>query len=1150
MIRIVQLNLAFFGHFTNKQFNFGKRTAATPDFHIVYGANEAGKTTFMESYLRLLYGFEARNEPYAFRHGRANLHVSGCLQLDDEVREFHRKSTSRNSLLDELGNVLPEASLQAHLGGLAVADYRKLLCIDDESIERGGEEIVNSRGDIGTLLFSAAAGISDLWQVLESVRSQAEAIHKSRATKSRLALLRKEYKEIGKKISEVDIPAGKLSQLTKALKKAESLEAKALNEQHVLMNDARQLERILNALPMLERLDISKQAVANLAHYPEHLNITSQQIIELQKDQHQAKAELQRLQARQLMLTKELEQLPPESAYAGLQPVIDGLGELHSRYQHAELELDIKMDELTALTGRMTSLVRARLHYESEFEALIVDAAVINSLKDLLLSRNDTSKRVTVEGQGIVQLEARIKTEEKALDELKKSFPEGEGLDEIMVQYNAQALLAEYKAATQALREADLKVEDALDKLSIKGQRFTHLPECSLMVEEAEAQLERWQSLGTGLKTDRALQQNERQELNTLSLESQQLESVDGLASDEDTQAMKAVREDAWIQHKASLSLATAETFEPTMYKFDQVMDGRLENASDLARLRDLQRQIPRSQEKCNSLTESIRLAEEEQRGIEDSLASVMRQVGIDAIVPPKAVLNWVRSYEDARSCVRSAQRLLDNHQSVLEKAQKLKDALSVYVKREQATLEELLAAASTIQEVFKAYDNNLKTSQKSLQDLRSQYAQDSIKLQASVAEKNKLDEEWLSLVNTSFPVDLNPENLSVSLDVLTELRELNVEHESLQKQCKQMQRDKLVFTEKLEQIFLDNQLEKDANTDTNLNTLRELAAHASKQADEKVQLQSKIDKAFADSVEVEKSLEAVTAESQVFAAMFDASIPTGDLTELFESVQKTQHAQMLRKQYDNELDTLRQTLGVSSEEKARAMLSELDIKSAQEKQIEKESELALVNERSKDATEKRTRAEEKLNALTGDAEVAHLVERRFTLELQMTEASLDYLELTLGHRLAEQAINRYRDKHRSAMMEATESAFAQLTDGKYSTLQTQNNGKEETLLALDKDNTPKRADQMSKGTRFQLYLALRAAAYDQLAQQGTCLPFICDDIFETFDEQRTRAACRVMERIGERGQAIYLTHHRHVVELAQEVCGNNVQIHELSDSL
>ena len=36
------------------------------------------------------------------------------------------------------------------------------------------------------------------------------------------------------------------------------------------------------------------------------------------------------------------------------------------------------------------------------------------------------------------------------------------------------------------------------------------------------------------------------------------------------------------------------------------------------------------------------------------------------------------------------------------------------------------------------------------------------------------------------------------------------------------------------------------------------------------------------------------------------------------------------------------------------------------------------------------------------------------------------------------------------------------------------------------------------------------------------------------------------MERIGRSGQAIYLTHHRHVVEIAKEVCDAQPTIHEL----
>lgn len=1146
MIRIEQLDLAFFGHFSNKQFNFGKSDPAASDFHIVYGANEAGKTTFMEAYLRLLYGFLPRNEPYAFRHGRANLQVSALLQLDDEMRTFQRKATSKNSLVDEQGNVLPEASLQAHLGGLTMDDYRKLLCIDDDSIDKGGEEIVNSRGDIGTLLFSAAAGISDLWQVLESVRTEAESIHKARASRSRLALLKKEHKEVVAQIKLLDIPAGKLGQFTKALKKAESVETKALGEQRALMVEVRKLERILNALPMLEKLNKSEEAAGTLSDYPQHLDITTKQVIALLQEQDQASRERERLQIRQSTLSKELELLPAEPAYAGLDTVLEGLSELHSRYRHAELELGTQQDALASVSTRMTTLVRERLHHELDPGTFVVDASVIKSLNESLAQCNETAKRVSDTHKGIEQLDASIDAEESTLQALELAKPEGEGLGKILEYYNAQALSAEYKAATQALQEADHQIEEALDTLSIKGQRFSQLPPCLAMIEEVEAQLERWQALNTTLIAARERQQIDQQELTTLTLESTQLESVDGLASDQNTQALKAIRESTWRAHKATLSLETAEAYEPTVYDVDVAMEGRLAHASDLARLREVHRQIPRIQGQLDSLAESIRVAEVQLQDVEQRFADIMQHAGIDEALPPKAVLNWVRSFHEAKSRTHTAQRLLKNNQLVLDKAQKLKEALSDYINREQASLDELIPAAYTMSEVYRRHDESLQACQNKLADFRRKRVIAVSELDALQTSHADATDNWEALVTSSFNVALDSQKLALSLDALSELRECNVERESLQQRCDQMQRDKALFTEKLEQIIRDNDLEQGATPDSNLNQLKELAASARKQSEEKSDLQKKIDKTFTDGIEAEKRLDAVKAQRAVLAAMFHANIPTSDLTELLEAVQKTQHAHMLRQQYEDDIGTLRQALGVATEENARSMLAELDIPSVQERQIEKESELALVNERAKDATEKRTRCEEQLSALTGDGEVAQLVEQRTTLELQMSEAALEYIKLSLGHQLAEQAINRYRDKHRSGMMEATEIAFAELTDGKYRTLQTLSHGKEETLLALDKEGTAKRADEMSKGTRFQLYLALRAAAYDQLAAQGTCLPFICDDIFETFDENRTRAACRVMERIGQRGQAIYLTHHQHVVELAREVCGDQVQVHEL----
>ncbi len=174
------------------------------------------------------------------------------------------------------------------------------------------------------------------------------------------------------------------------------------------------------------------------------------------------------------------------------------------------------------------------------------------------------------------------------------------------------------------------------------------------------------------------------------------------------------------------------------------------------------------------------------------------------------------------------------------------------------------------------------------------------------------------------------------------------------------------------------------------------------------------------------------------------------------------------------------------------------------------------------------------------------LTAQRAVSELEMEQVALEHLELHLGHRLAEEAIRRYRDTHRGDMMTARERSFAALTRDTYTQLQSQPVGDGEALLAVDAECTAKRVAEMSKSARFQLYLALRASTHEQLVTQGICLPFFCDDTFETFDEERTSAACRVMEQIGCTGQAIYLTHHRHVLDIAETVCDTVPMVHEL----
>ncbi|WP_313291588.1 ATP-binding protein, partial [Rhizobium rhizoryzae] len=85
----------------------------------------------------------------------------------------------------------------------------------------------------------------------------------------------------------------------------------------------------------------------------------------------------------------------------------------------------------------------------------------------------------------------------------------------------------------------------------------------------------------------------------------------------------------------------------------------------------------------------------------------------------------------------------------------------------------------------------------------------------------------------------------------------------------------------------------------------------------------------------------------------------------------------------------------------------------------------------------------------------------------------------------------------------------------------------------------------MSTGTRYQLYLALRLAGYEEFAAVRPSIPFVADDIMETFDEPRSEEVFRLFGQMATMGQVIYLTHHRHLCDIARSVVPD-VQIHEL----
>ena len=67
-MRLNRLDLTRYGKFTDCSIDFGTPTPGQPDLHLIYGPNEAGKSTLLAAFLDLLFGIETRSRTTSCTH--------------------------------------------------------------------------------------------------------------------------------------------------------------------------------------------------------------------------------------------------------------------------------------------------------------------------------------------------------------------------------------------------------------------------------------------------------------------------------------------------------------------------------------------------------------------------------------------------------------------------------------------------------------------------------------------------------------------------------------------------------------------------------------------------------------------------------------------------------------------------------------------------------------------------------------------------------------------------------------------------------------------------------------------------------------------------------------------------------------------------
>jgi uncharacterized protein YhaN len=1160
-MRLRRLDLLRYGHFTDASLDFGPRPDG-PDLHLVYGPNEAGKSTSMAAILDLFFGMQTRGHPYAFLHDVSTLAIGGALEIGDQAHEFVRRRGGASLRMPD-GSAADEGVLALGLGGVDRPGFEALFALDDETLERGGEDILASRGDLGEMLFSASAGLSALSRRLGEVRTELDDFDRPRARKTGLRDLTAEAERLQAEIKAHDVPAPEHARLTAALTRARAEHDAATAARIAARTEARRADALLKALPALGRVQALRADLAAAGFGPEVPEGWADDLPDLQNRAARIGADLRHARDDVAALVAAPLRARDPAALAAADAVerlSGGDAAPQERHVTALQDLPSRRDACATLDRQIADLI-ARLDGAGGQapETLRLSAAQQGEAAALIAARS-----------GLVAALAAARREEGAATARRAALTAPAAPDQAAAA-QAEALREGARALdrsghrgaaeTARLSRARAEAELAAARPGLAPLQ-RDLAELAAMTPPSAARRDGWRAALATLDADCRVQADARARAGAaadaaaadISARSARIEGL----SDRDAAVARDARDAAWADLRAAWSEAGTAAFAAVMAHDDTLTGARLAAAADLAALR---RAEDEGRVAGAALAEADALADAAKARRDTLMAEITaaaRAVAPGWLDPTLGALDdWIAARDRAMAAAAARDAADADITAAADVSDRLRAVLIATAPEgadDEALSRAALAAAETIADAARAGDAARKALADADRDLAARVA---ARRDTEFAIK-EWDDRHAAL--TAAAPWLAPkgapaaEGLASALSLLADLAPLIDRRRDIAARITAMERDRDAFAATVAALAvrMEDAAAPDAAPDaaradplTAADRLRARLRAArdteTARADHAARLSAARD-ALAD---LSRDAESLSARQDRITRHF--GVPT--LQDAAAAIAAAQTRARLARDLTEAEAALAALVSAPSAGDGEAMLDGADAGALGDALAAAE---AAEREADDDAAETRAElreAERTLAAIGMDDDAARLTQAREALLLEIADRARGHLSLRLGLMAAERALRIQRDRLRSDMLEAASAAFATITGGAYPQLRVEpGEDGAETLLAQTAEGPVRRAHELSKGTRFQLYLALRLAGRAELASRRVPAPLLLDDILETFDEDRSAETFRLLGAAATQGQVIYFTHHRHLCDIAKSACPE-MRLHQLAEA-
>ena len=188
---------------------------------------------------------------------------------------------------------------------------------------------------------------------------------------------------------------------------------------------------------------------------------------------------------------------------------------------------------------------------------------------------------------------------------------------------------------------------------------------------------------------------------------------------------------------------------------------------------------------------------------------------------------------------------------------------------------------------------------------------------------------------------------------------------------------------------------------------------------------------------------------------------------------------------------------------------------------------------------EERGGIDTELAQLTGEEESSALRIRRSTLEEQLREHAREWSRLTIAEALLEKTRQKFEQERQPSVIRHAQDFFSGVTGQRYQRLYAPIG--EQTITVTDAAGASKQPAELSRGTREQLYLALRFGLIREFGEHAERLPVVVDEALVNFDPERARLAAESFAQLAETNQVLVFTCHPSTAEMFADAAGAQV---------